>query len=323
MAADGKSLTQIAARLYADKTPTPSEYKKISRNAPAHDFACVWGKSVILGILADEQYIGTYVAGKTKKIEVGSKKTVPVDPSEWIRIPDRHPAIIDKIVFDAAKERIDQKGEPLRKRRVGTWHRYKNIRSPLQGKTLCGCCNHTMILSSTKNAAFHCNFTRAAPDAECYRLKILAADLEKAVNRELRKQARAIIKRIGNSSSPSEPPIAQTARIRQIEDATRALYEKFVLKEVSREEYITLKAGLDAEREKTKLTAIQQAREYANRAVRENHFQLATDALNMKGLSKNLADVLIDKVRVFPGENIEITWKITGFAESEPSENCS
>jgi DNA invertase Pin-like site-specific DNA recombinase len=70
MAAEGQSLAKITARLYADKRPTPSEYKGQKRKEPEKYKPFVWGKSVILNILADEQYIGTYTAGKTRKPDV-------------------------------------------------------------------------------------------------------------------------------------------------------------------------------------------------------------------------------------------------------------
>ena len=72
----GFSLAKVAARLYEDKRPTPSEYRRGMDNP-----ACIWGKPVILDIIHDEQYIGTYTAGKTRKVEVGSSKTVQVDKS--------------------------------------------------------------------------------------------------------------------------------------------------------------------------------------------------------------------------------------------------
>ena len=183
MAAEGQSLAKIAARLYEKKRPTPSEHKGHSRQTLTNDLPCVWGKSVILHILSDEQYIGTYTAGKTKTPEIGSSKVVSVNKADWIRIPDHHPAIVDKAIFDAAREKFDRRGEPLRNRKPVTGERYKNITSPLKGKVFCGCCGHTMKLSVTRNAAFYCDFTRVAPDAECFRLKMLAGELEAIVFR--------------------------------------------------------------------------------------------------------------------------------------------
>ena len=300
LAANGHSLAKIAARLYEDKRPTPSEHKKCLPQP-----ACIWNKPVILGILSDEQYIGTYIAGKTKRAEVGSRKTVKVPESKWIKIPGHHPAIIEKAVFDAVREKIDQKGEPLCRRKLGTSERYKDIKSPLQGKVFCGCCSHILKLSSTKNAAFHCEFTRAAPDAECYRLKFLASELEAVVMKFIREQAREILKSTNTSPLCTE----STGQIAQIENAKIALYERYVLGEISAVEYKTEKTGLDAAFDRAKSIQATVSRESVDKAASENLRQMAGDALKKKKLTQEFVDAFVDRVRVFPGSLIEIVWK--------------
>jgi DNA invertase Pin-like site-specific DNA recombinase len=54
-------------------------------------------------ILSDERYIGTYVAGKTKSLDVGSKKRLAVPESEWVKIPGHHEAIVSAALFAAAQ----------------------------------------------------------------------------------------------------------------------------------------------------------------------------------------------------------------------------
>jgi len=112
---DGFGLSEIAARLRGDKRPTSGEYKKRTPNP-----SCSWNTAHIFSILRDEQYIGTYIAGKTRCVEVGSGKSVPVDESNWIRIPGHHLAIVERTVFDAVRERIDQKHKARRKRKPST-----------------------------------------------------------------------------------------------------------------------------------------------------------------------------------------------------------
>ena len=310
MAASGLSLAKIAARLYEEKRPTPTEYKKHSRQVLAKDFSCLWNKPYILEILSDEQYIGTYVAGKTKTLEVGSGKAVKVDESDWIRIPNHHPPIIDKAVFNAARERIDQRGEPLRNRKLGTWQRYKENTSPLQRKVFCGCCGHTMKLSSTKNAAFHCDFTRAAPDAECYRHKMLGIELEAIVLAQIRKQARAILKSMDDTMSQAVPKTELESRITQIEDAKLALYEKFVFGEIGADEYTSEKSGLDDELTRMKNAGAILAKEAAKKASVVGFRQAAEDALKAKKLSQPIVDALIVRVCVYPDGRVEVVTKV-------------
>ena len=308
MAADGRSLAKITARLYADKRPTPSEYKGYSSRKITKEMSCIWGKSVILDILADEQYIGVYTAGKTRKLDVGSSKVVEVDRADWIRIPNHHPAIVEKALFDTARERIDQRGEPLRKRKLGTGERYKDIKSLLQGKVFCGICGHTMKLSSTRNAAFHCDFTRVAPDAECYRLKVVASELEAVVLRQIREQARAVLKSVDDPASQTKPKTDVDGQIARIEEAKLALYEKYVVRAITAEEYQSEKIVLDTDLGHAKNAQAVLIKEAAQKASIANLRQDAEDALKAKKLSKQVLDALVERVSIYPDNRIKIAW---------------
>ena len=325
MAADGQSLTQIATRLYEDNHPTPSEYKQLSRQVSENGYSCIWGKSQLLSILSDEQYIGTYIAGKTKILDVGSGKAVKVDESEWTKIVNHHPAIVDKVIFDAACKKIDERGEPLRNRKIGTWERYRKITSPLQGKVVCGCCGHTMSLSSTKNAAFHCGFTRAAPDMECYRHKKMADELETIVLSESRKQARQILDCAKGATSWVSASTEIETRLMQIEDAKRVLYERFVLGEITAGKYHVDKEGIDTELRRVKNVQVVLTKEAMQKASVADVQQSATDTLNANELSKSIVDALIDIVRVYPDNRVEIDWILPMFSATivETTEKAS
>lgn len=49
---------------------------------------CLWKTPAINRILTNEQYAGTYIAGKLYSKEVGSRVRLPKDKSEWIVIPN-------------------------------------------------------------------------------------------------------------------------------------------------------------------------------------------------------------------------------------------
>jgi hypothetical protein len=165
-----------------------------------------------------------------------------------------------------------------------------------------------MKLSATRNAAFHCDFTRVAADAECYRLKMLASELEPAVFNYIRKQTRAILKSAEESPAHPEPSMEQSARITEIEAAKRALYEKYVTREISAGEYKAVKTGLDADLERVRIVKAVLTKETAKKASIDGFKQIAADAVKAKKLSQPLVNGLVDRVRVYPGGNIEIDW---------------
>ena len=116
---DNKSLSQIAGRLYEQKYPAPSEYRKNAVNP-----SCIWNPGVISYILGDAQYTGTYIAGRFANGDINSKTQVKNAESDWIKIPDRHPAIIGEDLFREVQEIISAKAKPLRKRRVLPFERF-------------------------------------------------------------------------------------------------------------------------------------------------------------------------------------------------------
>ncbi|MDR2932179.1 MAG: recombinase family protein, partial [Oscillospiraceae bacterium] len=98
----GQDARQITGELYTRGIPTPGEYKA-QRGMNYHDISrChhMWQRSQVLRILYDERYTGTYIIGKRAVREVGGSRMRLKPESEWFKIPDHHPAIIDKAVYE-------------------------------------------------------------------------------------------------------------------------------------------------------------------------------------------------------------------------------
>ncbi|MGL4668612.1 MAG: recombinase family protein, partial [Saezia sp.] len=209
MYAEKKSLVGIAKCLYEEKRPTPAARKKQQRaTAMDAELAYVWQKPVLLQILRDEQYLGMYVAGKTRTLEIGNPSRAQVASKDWIRIPDHHPVIISQALFDAVQEQLRVKGEPLRKRDVSTTKRYAaSCSSPLKGKVACGHCGHIMKISCTKNAAFHCGFTLPAPGAACHRLRVPKSELESLILKSIKRHSKTIMASFSLSNGIRAPQI--------------------------------------------------------------------------------------------------------------------
>ncbi|MDR0936203.1 MAG: recombinase family protein [Oscillospiraceae bacterium] len=306
---DGVSIANIQRRLYKEKVPTPAEYKK------KIEFPCyIWDKTAILKLLADEQYTGTYVAGKQTSGQVGSKKSVRIPESEWIKIPDHHSAIVDRALFETVQNRKANKPKPAKKPKIGTTERYAGFdNSPLKGKAICGCCGHAMRLSCTKITAFHCDYTRSAIDAECYRLRVGAAELETAVFDMMNEQARVIL----SNELSGEAEIINDGELRQstLQDENQRLYEQFALGKISVAEYKAAKVRLDADIERQNRIAARQSEQ----AIEREHYgtlrEIAQSVVGSETLTRPLVDLLIDRVRVFPGGKIEVKWKLSGFGD--------
>lgn len=120
------------------KIPTPGEYRR-NKGKDHYNVSRthgVWNSSTVLRMLADQRYIGTYVIGKRKVQEIGSRRMKLKDESEWFKIPDHHQAIVSKELFEKANASIKRFSLPNKKQRDYL----------LRGKVFCGCCDHAMSL---------------------------------------------------------------------------------------------------------------------------------------------------------------------------------
>ena len=159
MARDGYKVGEIVQILFERGILTPSEYKA-AHGVQGHDVSrcChIWSKNVISTLLRDERYTGCYIIGKREAIAVGSHKTRLKDESEWIKIPDHHPAIISKEIFDQVQS--------MRRQRTPGKRNFAEY--PLRHKVFCGCCFHSMQRSQSKKSSFCCQYTVVNKDADC------------------------------------------------------------------------------------------------------------------------------------------------------------
>ncbi len=184
LAGRGCTSSEIIQELYERKIPTPGEYKA-SKGRKIHDISRthqIWQRSTIRNILLDERYIGTYVMGRKQVVEVGSSRVRNRDESEWFRIPDHHPAIISKELFQRVQE-LKPKKRCIKK----NVHLY-----PLRGKVFCGCCGHAMPRNPSKSHFFVCKHTEVDQSAACHGLRIAEKDLEAILYEIISKLAQEI-----------------------------------------------------------------------------------------------------------------------------------
>ena len=248
-------------------------------------------------------------------MEVGNHNRAKNAREGWIRIPDHHPAVISQELFDAVQEQLRIKGEPLRNRKMGTSERYPSIPSSLKGKVICGTCGHSMRLSNTKNAAFHCWFTRPAPDIACHKLRILNRELEDVVQESVIRQARIVLNAAHDDthSHRSKRQLERERGLQELQGEKQRLYESLVLGDSRPEEYKERKAALDADlaRQRDVYGVICEQEEKT--APSAASIKAAREALESDELGQELVDLLIDKVLVHPDNRIEIRWRVSSF----------
>ena len=239
-ASEGNTAAEITRRLYAMNIPTPGEYRKLKGKDYYNVSRTngVWSTSTVLRILEDQRYIGTYVIGKRKVKEIGSRHTQLKDESEWFKIPNHHPAIVSVDLFEKANASIKRFSLSNKKPRDYL----------LRGKVFCGCCDHAMSLRN--GAWFYCRHSEVAETLPCHGVRIKMADLEQVVFETIRAQMCPALGIDSNKDKLDLQTVQQAEheeKLRSIQDSKRHLYEQYALGEIDLETYRTRKAVYDTE----------------------------------------------------------------------------
>ena len=314
LARDGRTPNEIVKALFERNIPTPAEYKA-AHGFNGHDISrcCgIWSTSSVVHILDDERYTGTYIMGKREVTEVGGHHVRMKDESQWIKIPDHHQAIISKELFDQVQAQRPRFKCPK-----------KNARTyPLRGKVYCGCCGHAMPRTAKKSATFYCRYTQVNESAPCHGLTISEAELEGMLYEILSKQAQVILNvaDLSNAGRLDVQLSEQAEYDKQINrclDQKRALYEQFILKQITMEDYKIQKSAVDSELDRLRTIhsnlKVQTSQMEMDEKSKSARTELAREVVGAGGLTAGLADTLIDRVYVYPNNQVEIIWKIKDF----------
>ena len=303
--------------LYERKIPTPGEYKKANGKG-FHDVSrCngIWQRSQVLRILEDERYTGTYVIGKRAVTEIGGHTSRLKPENEWFKIPNHHSAIVSREIYDKAKSVILRFKCP---KKIG------EAKYTLQSKVVCGCCRHVMQIAPRKERAFVCRYTRVDINAECCKLEIGERELENLLFEIISKQAQIILNNdgLGDTADLSvkiEEQVEYEKRINILRDDKLSLFEQFHLGEINAD--IFKKENAVIETEIARLNRSLNALKSESAAMNEKKSSddelrgLAESSLDMGKLSRQLVDLLIEKVYVYPDNYVEIVWKVADYGK--------
>jgi DNA invertase Pin-like site-specific DNA recombinase len=307
LAAKGYGARQIANLLYNNKCLKPSAHKQNRAIKPGTEY--IWETSKIDVILRDEQYTGLYTAGKFRSEVVGSAHGVAVPESEWIKIPDHHPVIIDIEQFNKVQEMLKAAAHKTPKPPHPRDYLFKK-------KIFCGCCGHALDYSATKNPMYVCRFTSIAYATDCYKFRISAVDLESKLLTIMKERANVILSDSEtNNLGDSKDSTYYEQHSVDLQDENRRLYEQFVLRNIGLDEYKAAKANLDADIRRLKRITSDFAEQATIHKQAGTLREIAQTILKSKALTRPLVDLLINKVHVYPDKHIEVDWKILGFGD--------
>jgi hypothetical protein len=178
---------------------------------------------------------------------------------------------------------------------------------------------------------FYCPRPKVGVAVKCKHLSVIERELENLLFEIISKQAQVILNSNGlDDSAGLSVKIEQQAgyeqRIEKYRDEKRTLYERFILGEIDAAAYKALKTV--TETELSKLThAFEALKTEAAvmsvvKASDDELRSLAGTALDSEKLSRPLVDALVEKVYIYPGNRVEIEWKVADFAKIEKGEKA-
>ena len=310
LAATGIGAAAITRELFKRDIPTPGEYKA-AHGQRYHDISRTrgrWSSTTVLRILEDERYIGSYVIGRRAVIEVGSTRSRRKNRDQWFIIPDHHPAIVDKELFEKVQAAQRRFSLPTR----------KNKAYPLKGKVYCGCCDHTLSRIAQKKPFYMCRHSTADVASSCRNVRADASGLEEAVLLTLKKQLEILLPVHEDGTIHLETVVAKCSeyekQLEALNDQKRSLFEMYLLEQIKLDAYKAEKAVYDAEILKIKnayAAATAQAKLKQKEQARQSRRQEIEHSIaKADRLTSELADLLIEKVYVFPDNRIEIVYKV-------------
>lgn len=313
-AADGVTVTQIAAKLNATGVMTPSAYlKKIRGKYKVREF---WTYESVRNILSNRIYTGDTVPFKSHVVRIGSNRVKQIPEEEQLVIPDTHEAIVSRETYYQSRKvvKTNVKSKPTRQPSV------------LSTYLVCGCCGNKLQKGRPTNKNFRCANARYLPQSECADIVISEEQISKVLLRAIINQCKVAdaklqaIKAAKKGAASEQETLRKELQKQQriIETCnsdTMRTYEAYVSGTLSKEAFMELKSTGKAAEEAAKIQVkllTQQLAEMAAQA--ETAATVVKEAaplskyMQIEKLSSALLRELVKEITVYPGGVINIAW---------------
>jgi len=322
-AIEGVGLNDIVRRLNESKIMTPSHYRK-EMGLITHENLVgkgMWQTFSVNMILSDEVYTGDMVQGKSKNVCCRQTKT---DMSEWIRVPNMHEPIVTREIFKTAQKIRAQVSEAAKARQVKSYT--PNI---FKGKVFCGVCGgalhrqRAIRKKSDDIYYFHCLSNSRKARGSCVSFMMPEEELLAALLTTIQKHAETVmgksvkLRKASMAIEADRDMIkAKLSAIRQDagkdERILKSLYESLVNGVITADEFRDMRADYAAKVQEALRQAAELERRHKELDRQMTEYlelsNLVENAAN-SGITAKLIDALIDRILIFPGRRIEVSFR--------------
>jgi DNA invertase Pin-like site-specific DNA recombinase len=322
---NGKSVTQIAEELTAEKILTPNAHwqnigAKVSRGAHNAD-PTKWAVATVIVIVKKEEYMGWKILNKTGKDSYKSKKR-QATPDNKLIFKNNHPAIIDEETWNIVQRLRETRRRP---------ERIDGEPNPLTGVLWCSDCGHKMYFKQGRTGRpnqphqeYVCSsYRHYSRSCTCHYIRTevvenLILETIRKISGYVRKNESKFIERVRKTSVIQQEEMikecrkkaAQTNRRRdEVSSLIKKLYEAYAAEKIPEKHFTDLLADYD--REQTGLdkeisdlkTAIDS---YNSDSIRADKFiELVKRHTEFTEFSAVLLNEFIEKIIIHEAEKID------------------
>lgn len=318
-ASTGITCAEIAKRLNMERVPTPSVY--LARIRGRYKSSPVWTYESVRNILLNRVYTGDTIPFKSHVVRVGSDKTKPVPEDQQVVIPNTHEEIISRSLFFEARN---------------AQRRYAS-RTPIPNRQpyiftsflVCGCCGKKLVRGKAQNKDWRCTTHRYDSASACKDIRFSDEKLTGIVLRAIQTQGKLLdakVKRLRVNSrytkTTEEVVQAECKALHKELDAIYAdkmdAYEKYVAQEISKEDFLAVKASYAAREQAVTVQINLAEAKLANLTaqLKQDAHHIASskpiiDYKEIEMLDPDLLKELVERIIIYPNNKIKIVWNFS------------
>ncbi len=315
MAADGRTVTEIAITLNKEEIETPSQHLVAYRSKKYRVYT-EWSWNSVKNILENRIYTGDTEPFKSHVVKIGSDRTKQIPRELREIIPDTHEAIVSREMYYLALSTIKSVSK-----RKGT-----SMNNPLTSKLICGCCGDRLGKGKAKNKTWYCMRARYTTEHNCKEVRVDEQKIKDTILRAIQYQCKLIdlslteSRQIQKAARPerellSNEIVTLQKKHDRLEVKKRELLEAVMDDKISREDYV-------AEKKVLLIKSDELAAQIAVLQQRLKEFEDSTEQIQAKEkaaatvsryqgiteLTPEVMKALVKRIIVYPDKQIHIEW---------------
>ena len=293
-----------------------------------------WSRSTVYGILRNPAYIGTRISGQYHTALYKGIKLERMPEEKWYVRENAHEPIISEELFYAVEKMRNKNTQKRRKSMERTAEARAGIIDLFENKIFCGDCGYRMYFHRARipskvrrwYAEYYCSSSQGRRHLECSSHRLTQDSLNEKVFEAIRMHIRIALdydKLIEKLRERGKVDVIRkgldgdikklSAKVKTVQGKRTKLYEDYVSGILSEAEYVYAKKAYEKEYEllnRDLEILIGKRREFLEAVSPENRWvMLMKSVQNSKKLTKELVDAVVEQVKVYEHETVEIIMK--------------